>query len=65
MSLRTIHILFILTALGLLAFVAYWAGHMLSHGHNGASTGLLVVSCAGLIAGVPYLGWFVKKTKTL
>ena len=65
MGLRTIHILFILTALGLLAFVAKWSGHMLSHGHEGASVSLFVSCIVGLIAGVPYLGWFVKKTKTL
>lgn len=64
-SLRTIHILFILTALGLLGFMAYWSGNRVFQGQDGVNKALLAVSVLGLATGVPYLGWFIKKTKSL
>ena len=65
MSLRTVHILFILTALGLMAFVAYWAGSRVLHGEDGTAKALLLCASCALLAGIPYLGWFIRKTKTL
>lgn len=65
MSLRAVHILFILTALGLLAFVAYWSGERVLGGQDGANTALLACASLGLLAGIPYLAWFIKKTKSL
>ena len=65
MSLRTVHILFILSALGLMAFVTYWSGLRVLHGQDGTNVTLLAVAALGLVAGIPYLGWFIRKTKSL
>lgn len=65
MSLRSIHILFIVTALGLVAFLGYWSGLRVWNGENSMSMPLAVASLIGLALGIPYLGWFVKKTKSL
>lgn len=65
MSLRTVHILFIASALGLFAFLAYWSGHRVWSGENGVNMALLACSVVGGAAGLIYLPWFVKKTKSL
>ncbi len=69
MSLRTVHILFILSALGLMAFVGYWSGlrvfHYESEGSGATFTVLLAVAVGSVAGGIPYLGWFIKKTKSL
>lgn len=65
MSLRTVHILFILTALGLMGFIATWSGHRLLGGEDGVNIAMLACAAVGLAVGIPYLGWFIKKTKTL
>lgn len=65
MSLRSVHVLFIVTALGLLAFLGYWSGLRVWHGENSMSLPMAVASAAGLGLGIPYLGWFIKKTKSL
>ena len=65
MSLRTVHILFIASALGLLAFLAYWSGMRVWSGENGVNKALLACSIAGGLSGLIYLPWFVKKTKSL
>ena len=64
MSLRSFHIFFIVTALGLLLFVTYWSGSRVVSGVNGQSLILAVVSAAGFAIGFSYLGWFLKKTKS-
>jgi len=64
MSLRSFHIFFIVTALALMAFLAYWSGHhyfhhapeAVAHAHKSTSHfGLMVSSIAGLLIGVSYL----------
>lgn len=51
MSLKAFHIFFILTALGLMAFVAFWS-----------SGGILRAAAAGgFLLGTLYLAWFLKK----
>ncbi|GEM_PF-4385146 len=65
MSLRTFHIFFIVVALGFLAFMVYWSGQRVLHGENHFSWALAMSSAGGLLIGVPYLGWFIRKTKNL
>lgn len=56
MSLRSFHILFIVVSLGLSAFLARWAA---AHGEDW----LVAVSSLGLAVGIPYLIWFVRKSR--
>ena len=65
MSLRAFHILFIVTALSLMGFLAYWSGRQLREGKDGQNRAMLVCAVAGMALGVPYLGWFIRKTKSL
>lgn len=65
MSLRSVHVLFIVTALSLLAFLGYWSGVRVYHGENSANRALAVFSAAGIAVGIPYLSWFLRKSKTL
>lgn len=65
MSLRAFHILFIVTALGLLAFLTYWSGSRVVQGQDGALTALAVCAALGFAAGIPYLAWFIRKTRAL
>ena len=65
MSLRSFHILFILTAMALLGFLGWWSGSRAWAGENGQNSVLAAFSIAGLVAGVPYLAWFIKKTRSL
>ena len=66
MSLKQFHIFFILTSLALLAFLAYWSGQrVLYYGENSQNLAIMIVAVSGLAAGVPYLGWFIKKSKHL
>ena len=64
MGLKSFHILFIVASLGLLGFMAWWSGQRWLSGENGASLALAAASAAGLAFGVPYLGWFVKKSRS-
>lgn len=63
MSLRSFHILFILASLGLMAFLGGWAGLRLLGGEDGCNVVLGGASAAGLAAGVPYLLWFIRRTR--
>ncbi|MBI2070160.1 MAG: hypothetical protein HYT79_06115 [Elusimicrobia bacterium] len=65
MSLRNVHIFFILTALALCFFLTYWSGRQLMAGEDGWNFAFALVSSLGLVAGIPYLTWFIKKTKAL
>lgn len=65
MSLRSVHVVFIVAALSLLAFLGYWSGIRVYHGENSANRALAVFSAAGVAVGIPYLGWFLRKSKTL
>lgn len=65
MGLKQFHLFFIATALGLLAFTAYWSGARVLAGEDGGLSAMCAASALGLVAGVPYLGWFVKKSRTL
>lgn len=76
MSLRSFHIAFIVLSLALCAFLAYWSGaqiwshtrmpHHETHAHHHKQPwGLFIAAAAGLAAGLPYLMWFIKKTKKL
>ena len=53
------------TALGLLAFLAYWSGQRVLIGEDGQSQMLAAVSGMGLALGFPYLAWFIRKSKNL
>jgi hypothetical protein len=61
MSLRSFHIFFIVTALGLVAFLGIWSAKLLTQGAAGSYKILACCSVIGLIAGIPYLVWFVRK----
>jgi len=63
MSLKSFHILFIVVSLGLMGFLTYWSGTRVLHGQDGLAHGLLVFGIVGLAAGVPYLGWFLRKMR--
>lgn len=65
MSLRNFHIFFIVTALGLLGFLLWWAGYRLIHGEDGKNLVFAVCAFLGLAGGLPYLGWFIRKSKNL
>ena len=63
MSLRSFHVFFITVALGLLLFMTYWSGTRVLAGQNGTSLAMVICAGAGLLAGFPYLAWFLRKTK--
>jgi len=65
MSLRSVHILFILASLSLMGFLAYWSGHRLLSDQNGMSRGLMCCAVIGILGGIAYLAWFIRKTKSL
>lgn len=65
MSLKSFHVFFIATAMALLAFVAYWSGRHLQMGEDHGLKVLAAVSAAGLAGGIPYLGWFLKKSRSI
>jgi len=65
MSLKHFHVFFIATALALLAFTAYWSGQHIAAGED---HGLKVLEAGSLLlftAGIPYLGWFLRKSRNL
>ena len=65
MSLRSFHIFLISTALGLLAFLAYWSGHHhLHHSAGGFYLPVLFSSAAGFAMGGAYLTWFIRKGRS-
>ena len=63
MSLKSFHILFIAVSLGLMGFLTYWSGTRVMHGQDGLAHGLLIFGVCGLLVGIPYLGWFVRKMR--
>ena len=63
MSLRSFHIFFIMTALGMLLFTAWWSGNRVLAGQNGQALAMAVSAVAGLLVGFPYLSWFLRKTR--
>ena len=65
MSLRSFHIFFIIMSILLMGFLTYWSGNNLAQGQDGWNLVFVVICGAGLAAGVPYLAWFVRKTKAL
>ena len=58
MSLKSFHLFFIATVLGLMAFCARWAA-------GEGSKGLLAVSAFGFLGGLSYLRWFLRKYRAL
>lgn len=54
MSLRSFHILFITASLALMAFLILWSV-------RASQAWLTLASACGLAAGLPYLGWFLRK----
>ncbi len=62
MSLRSVHIAFILTALALLVYMAGWSGARVFHGQNSGNGVMLAASVLGAAAGGRYLLWFLRKT---
>lgn len=65
MSLRSFHIFFIITSLGLLAFVAFWSAGRIFHNGESWDRLLAAASAGGFLLGIAYLGWFLKKSKKL
>jgi len=71
MSLRSFHIVFILTALALCGFLGYWSGshilHNMHHHHSGHNTSgflpLLVTAATAFLTVGSYLVWFLRKTR--
>lgn len=61
MSLRSFHIVFVVTALALLAFLAAWSGQRAFSGEGAAYAVLAAAAGLGLAAGFPYLNWFLSK----
>lgn len=61
MSLRYFHVVFILTALALMAFLTYWSGIRVLHGEDGQNIKLLAFALCSVAIGIPYLGWFLRK----
>ena len=64
MSLKAFHIFFIVTALALLAFVTVWSGERVAQGLNSGSLAIAIASGLAFAAGVPYLGWFLRKSRS-
>ena len=65
MSLKSFHLFFIATALGMLAYTTYWSGARVLEGEDHGLMTMGVLSAAAFAAGVPYLVWFYKKSRTL
>lgn len=65
MSLKAFHLFFIATALALLAFTAYWSGDRVLRGEDHGLLAMAVASGLGFLAGVPYLAWFLRKSRAL
>ncbi|MBI4063592.1 MAG: hypothetical protein HY401_04750 [Elusimicrobia bacterium] len=65
MGIKNFHIFFIVTCLVLMSFLVYWSGRNLAAGQDGFNIVMAVVSGLGFIAGISYLSWFLKKTKSL
>lgn len=63
MSLRVVHILFIVCALVLCVGYGVWSLQTPGLGDRSVRTGLGVVSLAASVALVVYLKWFVSKQK--
>lgn len=63
MSLKQLHVVFISMTLGLMAFLGYWAVSMQRAGQPQPSAA--VTAAAGLVAGVLYLTWFLRKYRKL
>ena len=60
MSLRSFHILFIAVVIVFMAFFTLWFGRLIMHGHEEFIL-LGFAAGAGLVAGIPYLAWFIGK----
>lgn len=61
MSLRSFHIVFVVAALALLAFLAAWSGQRAYSGEGLGYALLALGAGTGLAAGFPYLNWFLAK----
>ena len=64
MSLRSFHIFFIVTALGLVGFFVTWSTRLYLHDAGSQYLGLAISAGICLAAGIPYLYWFVGKDPT-
>jgi hypothetical protein len=63
MSLKHFHLLFIACSLALMAFILTWTRAQASAGE--AWPGFQAAAVCGMAASLAYLGWFVRKYKTL
>lgn len=64
-SLKGFHLFFIATALALLAFTLWWSAGRVLGGEDSGMLAMAAASCAGLVVGLPYFGWFLQKSRTL
>jgi hypothetical protein len=63
MSLKHVHVAFITMTLALMAFLGRWALGMRQAGQS--TQGLGAVAVVGGVLGLAYLGWFLRKYRTL
>lgn len=53
------------TALACLAFLAYWSLGRVLLGGCAYCLPVAALALLGISAGIPYLGWFLRKTRSL
>lgn len=63
MSLKQFHVVFITLTLGLMGFQGYWAFTMKAAGQPQPFEA--VTAAMGFVAGLAYLGWFLRKYRAL
>ena len=63
MSLKSFHIVFIVASIALMGFLTYWSGSRVAQGQDGLAHGMLGFALCGLVVGIPYLGWFIRKIR--
>lgn len=63
MSLRVVHVCVILASIGITLFFGFWAVGEHQHSHNGAILCWGMASLAGGLALIPYVVWFLLKTR--
>jgi hypothetical protein len=64
MSLKAFHVFFIFISLACCGFTAVWAGQRVAAGMDSGSLAVAIASGAVFTLGVPYLGWFLRKSKS-
>lgn len=63
MSLKHFHVFFIATVLGLMTYMGFWATQRTLEGWS--HRGTMALAAAGFVSGLVYLGWFLRRYRTL